>query len=83
MVDPPSLPTRLTRMSTVVAAGTGLWVLGAVALLTARMLGSDVPDVWLTTCVAGAALGGIGYSVFAWQRAAGRRGSRTAQPGLE
>jgi hypothetical protein len=40
-------------------------------------------DIWFTTCLAGAFLGAVGYGIFAWQRAAARRGSRTAQDGLE
>lgn len=59
------------------AVGTALWVVAAVVLLSVRP-----PDIWLLTCVVGASLGGVGYSVFAWQRAAARRGSRTAQQGL-
>jgi hypothetical protein len=33
--------------------------------------------------VAGALLGAIGHGIYSWQRAAARRGSRTAQTGLE
>jgi Protein of unknown function (DUF2530) len=33
--------------------------------------------------VTGMALGGLGIAIFSWQRAAARRGSRTAQQGLE
>jgi hypothetical protein len=70
-------------MSVVVAVGTGLWLLGAVALVVAWLLGLRPLDIWFTTCVAGAVLGAIGYGVFSWQRGAARRGSRTAQHGLE
>ena len=41
------------------------------------------PPLLLTTCLVGAGLGGVGWAIFAWQRAAARRGSRTAQSGLE
>jgi hypothetical protein len=40
-------------------------------------------DIWFTTCVTGAVLGGIGFGIFRWQRAAARRGSRLAQRGLD
>jgi len=60
------------------AVGTALWTGAALVLLLVRP-----PDIWLLTCVVGAGLGGVGYSIFAWQRAAARRGSRTAQQGLQ
>jgi hypothetical protein len=66
----------------VVGAGTALWLLGAVALLVARVVGGRPLDVWFTTCVTGVLLGGLGVAIFSWQRAAARRGSRTAQEGL-
>jgi hypothetical protein len=69
-------------MYTVVGAGTALWLLGAVALLVARVVGGRPLDVWFTTCVTGVLLGGVGVAIFSWQRAAARRGSRTAQEGL-
>jgi hypothetical protein len=83
VVDPPPLPARLTRLPDVVAVGSGLWALGAVALFVAWLAGARPLDIWFVTCVVGAALGGLGYAVYRWQRAASRRGSRTAQSGLE
>ncbi len=83
MVDPPPLPPRLAQISTVVAVGTTLWLLGAVALLVTSIVAGRQLDIWFTTCVAGAVLGGVGYCIFSWQRAAARRGSRTAQQGLD
>lgn len=83
MIDPPSLPARLSRMTTVIAVGMTLWAAGAVALLAAHLLVGRALDGWFTTCVTGALLGGLGWGIFAWQRAAARRGSRSAQPGLE
>ena len=77
MRDVPPLPPAFTRMRTVVGVGTVLWVVAtAVAFLTG-------PPLLVTTCLGGAGLGGVGYAIFAWQRAAARRGSRTAQSGLE
>jgi len=69
-------------MSTVVAVGTALWAVGAIVLLAAHLLVGRPLDVWFTTCAAGAVLGGVGWGIFTWQRAAARRGSRTAQSGL-
>ncbi len=82
VIDPPPLPPRLSRISTVVAVGTVFWLLGAAVLLGLHLLTGRPLDVWFTTCLAGALLGGVGWGIFTWQRAAARRGSRTAQPGL-
>jgi hypothetical protein len=70
-------------MYTVVGAGTALWLLAAVGLLVARLVGGRPLDVWFLTCVTGVLLGGVGVAIFSWQRAAARRGSRTAQQGLD
>ena len=83
MIDPPPLPHRFTDMPTVIRVGTGLWLLGAVVLLLARLVADRPLDIWFATCVAGVILGGIGHGIYSWQRAAARRGSRTAQEGTE
>lgn len=83
VVDPPPLPPGLGRMSTVVVVGTALWLLGAAAALVAWLVVGRALDIWFSTCLAGALLGGLGYGVYSWQRATARRGSRTAQQGLE
>ena len=83
MAVPPPLPPRLTQVRTVVAVGSALWLVAAAGLLVAALLGLRPLDIWFTTCLAGALLGGIGYGIFTWQRAAARRGSRTAQQGLD
>ena len=70
-------------MPTVVATGTALWLLGALGLLAAHLVSARPLDIWFTTCVTGVALGGLGLGIFSWQRAAARRGSRTAQEGLD
>ena len=78
MPEPPLLPRRFSDIYTVVGVGSALWLLGAVALLVSgRPL-----DIWFTTCLTGLALGGVGIGIYSWQRAAARRGSRTAQQGL-
>lgn len=79
MADPPPLPRRLSDMATVVGAGSALWTLGAAGLL----ITGQAPGVAFATCVAGAGLGGVGWGIFRWQRAAARRGSRGAQQGLD
>lgn len=78
MVSPPPLPRRLSDVPTIVGLGSLLWAAAAVVMLLTGRTG-----VGLATCVAGTVLGGIGYAVFRWQRAAARRGSRSAQQGLD
>lgn len=83
MVDPPPLSPRLSDMPSVLVVGSGLWTLGAMALLVTWLVGGRPLDVWFVTCVVGALLGGLGFAVFRWQRAAARRGDRGAQQGLD
>jgi hypothetical protein len=80
---PPPLPPRLARVPVVAAVGRALWLVAAAALLVAALLGVRPLDIWFTSCLAGAFLGAVGYGIFAWQRAAARRGSRSAQQGME
>jgi hypothetical protein len=83
VISPPPLPPALTRVPVVAAVGGVLWLVAAAALLVAALLGLRPLDIWFTASLAGAFLGAVGYGIFAWQRAAARRGSRTAQQGLE
>jgi hypothetical protein len=83
MPEPPPLPHRFSDLYAVVGVGSALWLLGAVALLSAYLVADRPLDVWFTTCVTGVVLGGAGIGVYSWQRAAARRGSRTAQQGLD
>ena len=83
MISPPPLSPRLSRPATVAVVGSVLWLVAAVALLVAALIGVRPLDIWFTACLAGVFLGGLGYGIFAWQRAAARRGSRAAQQGLE
>jgi Protein of unknown function (DUF2530) len=78
VTDPPKLSHRFSDSVPVVAAGTVLWALGA---LVAALVTGFGEVFW--TCVAGIGVGAFGASVFAWQRAAARRGSRSAQSGLD
>ena len=83
MLEPPPLPHRFSDMYTVVGTGSALWLLGALALLVALLVAARPLVIWFTTCVAGVVLGGVGIGIFSWQRAAARRGSRTAQEGVD
>ena len=82
MTEPPPLPHRFDDLHTVVGVGSALWLLGALALLGAHVVTGRPLDAWFTTCVIGVLLGGVGIGIFSWQRAAVRRGSRTAQDGV-
>ena len=77
MRDVPPLPPALTRMRTVIGVGTVLWLVAAAVVLVTG------PPLLLATCLVGAGLGGVGWAIFVWQRSAARRGSRTAQRGVE
>lgn len=83
MVDPPSLPRRLSDMPTVVGIGSALWLLGAAVLLALWLVAGRPLDVWFATCLAGGGLGALGYGIFRWQRSAAHRGSPGAQQGLD
>ena len=83
MVDPPPLPAGLNRAVTVIVIGSVAWAVLAVALLVAWLVTGRPLDIWFGTAVAGVLLGGFGFGVFSWQRAAARRGSRTAQHGTD
>ncbi len=77
MTDPPKLSPRFSDSVPVIAGGTVLWAIGA--LVAALVSGFD-EVFW--TCVAGIGVGAFGASVFTWQRAAARRGARSAQSGI-
>jgi hypothetical protein len=83
VLDPPPLPRRFLDISRVVAVGSVLWLVGAAVLFAAWLATGRPLDIWFTTCLVGAALGAVGWGIFTWQRRAARRGSRTAQSGLE
>jgi hypothetical protein len=74
----PPLPARLTDPRPVVAVGTAAWLVATIVVLASG-------DRWaalLPICYAGLAVGAAGFALFVVQRAAARRGSRTAQRGL-
>ncbi|MBB4688010.1 hypothetical protein BJY18_005495 [Amycolatopsis jiangsuensis] len=69
----PELPKRLTDLTPVVIVGTTLWLVALVVLFF------FTHGVWVQTALAGVVLGLIGFGIIFWQRAAARRGSRSAQ----
>ena len=83
MRDVPPLPPAFTRVRTVVGIGTLGWLVAVAVMLVALVSGAPVPSLGLTTCLVGTGLGGVGWAIFAWQRAAARRGSRTPHRGLD
>jgi hypothetical protein len=78
----PDLPSRLTALAPIVVFGMFAWLAG-LAVFAIRDLGSGrSPGIGLWTCVAGVVLSLIGMGIMTWQRAAARRGSRSAQTGV-
>ena len=75
---PPPLSAALLNPRPVIAAGALLWALAAIAAFTIPALHS-----WRPITVAGLGVGVFGLSLFLWQRAAARRGSRGAQTGMD
>lgn len=76
--NPPLLPQRFYESPPVIGGGMLLWlVVGGGALL----LGGTGELFW--TSVAGLGVGVFGLTVFLAQRAAARRGDRSAQRGIE
>lgn len=77
---PPPLPARLNDLRPLLIAGTALWFVTFGVLLVISLNGGSQPGLW--TCLAGFVLGFVGLAISSWQRAAARRGSRSAQTGL-
>ncbi|MET0195729.1 MAG: DUF2530 domain-containing protein [Rhodococcus fascians] len=76
--EPNELSPRLTDPAPVLAAGLALWIAATVVvLLVGERWSSALPVCW-----AGIGVGATGYVVFLVQRAASRRGKKTAQRGL-
>ncbi|GAB3870068.1 DUF2530 domain-containing protein [Kibdelosporangium lantanae] len=69
-------PAKLVDLFRIVVLGTAVW---AVVLVVALFTG---PHILAWTAFTGAILGGIGMLIMTWQRAAAKRGSKTAQQGL-
>jgi hypothetical protein len=77
---PPDLPPVKANLFHIVLPLTALWF---VALLVLLFQISGLREhhhlLWLWTAAAGTFLGGLGLSIYAWQRSAARRGHRSAQ----
>ncbi|MET8852097.1 DUF2530 domain-containing protein [Amycolatopsis sp. NPDC004625] len=69
----PELPKKLTDLTPVVIVGTSIWAVSLVVLFF------TTSGLWVQTALAGFALGFVGMAIIAWQRAAARRGSKSAQ----
>lgn len=75
---PPLLPARFYESMPVIGGGMVLWLLFAVVAFVA---GGTGELFW--TGVAGVGVGVFGLTVYLAQRAAARRGDRSAQHGIE
>lgn len=78
----PELPPRLVDLFPIVVVGTALWLTGFFVLLIDAIVTRTPPGVWLWTTVAGVVISCMGLGIMVWQRAAARRGSKSAQTGL-
>ncbi|OBJ48612.1 DUF2530 domain-containing protein [Mycobacterium sp. 1423905.2] len=76
--EPPPLPPALLQVWPVIGVGALGWVIAAVAAFVVPSL-----HTWRPLTVAGLGVSALGTSIFLWQLAAARRGSRGAQSGLE
>jgi len=76
--EPPPLPAALLKVWPVVAVGAGCWLVAAITAFLVPALHS-----WRPVTLAGLGVGLLGTSIFVWQLAAARRGTRGAQAGLE
>lgn len=73
----PELPAALLNPRPVIATGAALWAIATVTAFTVPAL-----ETWRPVTLAGLGVGVLGTSIFLWQLAAARRGSRGAQSGL-
>ncbi|WP_093349167.1 DUF2530 domain-containing protein [Pseudonocardia ammonioxydans] len=80
---PPPLPPRLYETPPVLLAGLAAWVVVGVVAFLVPVLAGSAPGELFWTCVAGVGVGLLGVAVFLVQRAAARRGDRSAQRGVE
>lgn len=78
----PELPSRLVDLFPIVVVGTMLWLAGFLVLGIRCLVTGEAPNVWLWTTVAGVVISCMGLGIMSWQRAAARRGSRSAQTRL-
>lgn len=75
----PLPPVRGAGLAHVVIPGMIAWLIALIVLLLMiPTLRSHDAMVWLWTALAGFVLGFCGLAIYAWQRAAARRGARGA-----
>ena len=79
----PPLHPRLADPTLPALVGTGVWFLASAGLFAANMITERPLDELFWTTTAGWVIGLLGYGLFRWQRSAARRGSRSAQRGLD
>jgi hypothetical protein len=77
-LEPPPLPRALLAPWPVIVVITCGWLVATVLAFTV-----DALHDWRPFTIAGLGVGVVGTSIFLWQRHAVRRGSRSAQGGLE
>lgn len=75
----PQLPRALRAPEPVIAVGMIAWLVATVVVGVTGWGGGRT----LAVCLVGLAVGLLGTSIFLVQRAASRRGDRTAQRGLD
>lgn len=77
--DVPELPRSLRAPEPVIAVGMTAWLIAAIVVGVTGWGGGRT----LAVCLVGLGVGVLGTSIFLIQRAASRRGDRTAQRGLD
>lgn len=77
--DIPELPRSLRAPEPVIALGMVAWLIATIVVWVTGAGG----DRTLAVCLVGLAVGVLGTTIFLVQRAASRRGDRTAQRGLD
>lgn len=75
----PELPRSLRAPEPVIAVGMAAWLVAAIVVGVTGWGGGTT----LAVCLVGLGVGVLGTSLFVIQRAASRRGDRTAQRGLD
>lgn len=74
----PELPRALVIPEPVIAVGMAIWLIATIVVSVTGLGGTNA----LSICIAGLVVGAIGAALVGAQRAAVRRGDRTAQRGL-
>ncbi|MEU6700283.1 DUF2530 domain-containing protein [Pseudonocardia sp. NPDC046786] len=80
---PPALPSRFYESPPVLIGGMAVWAIAAGIALCSGFVAGTGPGEVFWTCIAGLGVGLFGALVFSVQRAAARRGDRSAQRGVE